>query len=472
MARFRGRGPLFARRAVFRRGARIGSACASVALLLLCLFVAGPHTPPPSAHAEPATSLSPTDTPVPPTTTPIPPTLALVSPSSGQGPVGARITLSGAHWTASSVTIGAALAAANCDTPSSWEQTLGFVTPKPTGALDYSFIWPGALPPVGAPYAICALATGLAPASVTYQVRSALPPTLSLSDVVVAPDQSVTVNGANFVGSPSVDITLIGPSGAKRALGKQTPATDGSFSFAYTPKTSDLGLMTLTATSPVEGGALPALEASVTVNVQSALTPTATPRPTFTPITTPTKTPGGIVTPAPPNLDLRAGLAVAVTLGLLALAGSAFVIFFRLRAEREREEELAQRARTRRLPVAAGKIGDLESETDPSMLATGEHLTTRRFAAADDEDDGGYDNGDGWNDDEGPGPDWQPRPMTGSMPIFADESYPRAPDDQDAEPTDASTSTASEVTDSGATVASATPSEDDEPTESDSHIQE
>ena len=161
-----------------------------------------------------------------------------------------------------------------------------------------------------------------------------------------------------------------------------------------------------------------------------------------------------------------------MTLALLALAGSAFVIFFRLRAEREREEELAQRARTRRLPVAAGKIGDLESETDPSMLATGEHLTTRRFAAADDEDDGGYDNGDGWNDDEGPGPDWQPRPMTGSMPIFADESYPRAPDDQDAEPTDASTSTASEVTDSGATVASATPSEDDEPTESDSHIQE
>ena len=62
--------------------------------------------------------------------------------------------------------------------------------------------------------------------------------------------------------------------------------------------------------------------------------------------------------------------------------------------------------------------------------------------------------------------------MTGSMPIFADESYPRALDDQDAEPTDASTSTASEVTDSGATVASATPSEDDEPPESDSHIQE
>jgi hypothetical protein len=174
-------------------------------------------------------------------------------------------------------------------------------------------------------------------------------------------------------------------------------------------------------------------------------------------------------------LDLRAGLAVAVTLALLALAGSAFVIFFRLRAEREREEELARRARTRRLPVAAGKIGDLESDTDPSMLATGEHLTARRFAVTGDEDDGEYGEGDGWNDDEGPGPDWQPRPMTGSMPIFADESYPRALNDQDAESTDASTSTASETTDAtdaGATVASATPSEDDEPTESDSHIQE
>jgi hypothetical protein len=453
MARFRSRRTLLVRRAALR----IGSACASLALLLLCLFVAGPYPPPPSAHAEPATSPTPTDTPAPPTATPIPPTLALVSPSSGQGPVGARITLAGAHWTASSVTIGAALTA-NCDTPSSWEQALGFVTPNPSGALDYSFIWPAALPPVGTPYTICALATGLAPASVTYQVRSALPPTLSLSDVVVAPDQSVTVNGANFIGSPSVDINLIGPSGAKRALGKQAPAADGSFSFSYTPKTSDLGLMTLTATSPVEGGALPALEASVTVNVQSALTPTTTPRPTFTPISAPTKTPGGTITPAPPSLDVRAALIVALTLALLALAGSAFVLFFRLRAEREREEELARRARTRRLPVAAGKIGDLESDTDPSMLATGEHLTTRRFAVANDEDDGG------WNDDEGPGPDWQPRPMTGSMPIFADESYSRAPDDQNAEPTDASASTTNGATDTGAIVASDTPSADDDPT--------
>jgi hypothetical protein len=437
--------------------------------LLLCLFVAGPHTSSPSAHAEPAVSPTPTDTPAPPTATPAPPTLALVSPSSGQGPVGARITLAGAHWTASSVTIGAALAATNCATPASWEQTLGFVAPKPTGALDYSFIWPAALPPVGAPYAICALATGLAPASVTYQVRSALPPSLSLSDVVAAPDQSVTVNGANFIGSPSVDLNLVGPSGAKRALGKQTPAADGSFSFSYTPTTSDLGLVTLTATSPVEGAALPALEASVTVNVQSALTPTATPRPTFTPITTPTKTPGGVITPAPPSLDVRAALIVAVTLALLALAGSAFVLFFRLRAERQREEELARRARTRRLPVAAGKIGDLESDTDPSMLTTGEHLTTPRFAVAGDEDDGGYDNSDGWNDDEGPGPDWQPRPMTGSMPIFADDSYPHAPDDQDldTEQTGATASTSTgttDATDAGATVASDTPSEDDDPT--------
>src|SRR5689334_17247073 len=131
MARFRSRRPFFDQRAAFRIGHTIGSACASIALLLLCLFVAGPYIPPPSAHAEPAISPTPTDTP--PTATPIPPTLMLVSPSSGQGPVGARITLSGAHWIVSSVTIGAALAAANCDTPSSWEQTLGFVTPKPTG---------------------------------------------------------------------------------------------------------------------------------------------------------------------------------------------------------------------------------------------------------------------------------------------------------------------------------------------------
>ena len=131
-------------------------------------------------------------------------------------------------------------------------------------------------------------------------------------------------------------------------------------------------------------------------------------------------------------------MIVALTLALLALAGSAFVLYFRLRAERQREEELAQRMRTRRLPVAAGRIGDLESDTDPSMLATGEHLTTRRFAVAGDED------GDGWDEDEGPGPDWQPRPMTGSMPIFGDESYPRASDSSDAEQTDAGATVAAE----------------------------
>ena len=110
--------------------------------------------------------------------------------------------------------------------------------------------------------------------------------------------------------------------------------------------------------------------------------------------------------------------------------------------------------RTRRLPVAAGRIGDLESDTDPSMLATGEHLTTRRFAVAGDED------GDGWDQDEGPGPDWQPRPMTGAMPIFGDESYPRASDSSDAEQTDAGASTTSSVTNVGATVAAEGSSED------------
>ncbi len=50
--------------------------------------------------------------------------------------------------------------------------------------------------------------------------------------------------------------------------------------------------------------------------------------------------------------------------------------------------------------------------------------------------------------------------MTGSMPIFADESYPRASDGSDAEQTDAGASTASSMTDTGATIASETSSED------------
>jgi hypothetical protein len=153
-------------------------------------------------------------------------------------------------------------------------------------------------------------------------------------------------------------------------------------------------------------------------------------------------------------------------LALLALAGSAFVLFFRLRAEREREEELVRRARTRRV-VAAGRIGDLESATDPSMLTAGEHRTTRRFAAADGEDEGEEYAGAGWDEDEGPGPDWQPRPMTGSMPIFADESYPRASSGGDDEQTGAGAPTSPGAADIGATVASEPSSEDGDPARDD-----
>lgn len=472
MARTAGRRFFSARNAALRAG----SACASLALLLLCLFVitpAGVFTP--NAHAAPASSPTATYTPTTPTATPNPPpNLALVSPSSGQGPVGARITLAGANWTVSSVTIGVALATASCDTPASYEQTIGFVAPQPTGALEYAFTWPVSLPPHAAPYVICAFAPGLAPASVTYQVRSALPPTLSLSDAVVAPGQIDTISGTNFFGASSVEVSVLDPAGVKTTLEKPTPAADGSFSITYTPKPTDLGLVTVLATSPVEGGALPALEASVTVNVQSEAAPTTAPRPTFTPVIAPTNTPMGAVASSRPSLDLRAGLVVALVLALLALAGSGLVIFFRLRAERQRGEELARRVRTRGLLVAAGKIGDLESDTDPSMLATGGQRTTRRFPVAEKED-GEYESADtGWDEDEGPGPDWLPRPMTGSRPILSDESYPRADGGLSAEAdTDATSSadapagdTAAHATgggnDSGATVASDMPLKVDE----------
>jgi len=408
---------------------------ASLALLLLGLLPGFGGTIS-AVEAHPAFDASPTATSTA-TTTPTPaptpaPTLTLVSPSSGQGPVGARLTLSGAHWPASGVDFGAASSTSDCATPASWTEPIGHATPGATGQLTYTFTWPTDLPPIGTAYTLCALATGLTPASVSYLVRSALTPSLSLSNSGVAPGQSVTVSGANFIGVSSVDMSLTDTAGASHTLGKQTPAADGSFSLTYTPKATDLGQFTITASSPSEGGAPSALEASVTLNVQSALTPTAPPRPSPTPIVTPTSAPVAAI-PTPPRLDLRAALVVALTLALLALAGSAFVIFFRLRAERRREEEQALRARTRRLPVAAGMMGDLESDTDPSILAIGGRRATGKFAAADDGDeryDEGYDAG--WDEDDGPGPDWQPRPMTGSGPIFSDDSYPRAPDSQDA----------------------------------------
>jgi len=459
MRRDPGRRPSHTRGRVVAR--RLGIVCAGVALLLLRLLIVLPGGPSaPVAHAAPVSSPPPTFAPTA-TATPIPaPTLTLVSPSSRQGPAGARLTLAGAHWTVSGVTIGVAFSAGVCGTPASWEQTIGFAASPATGAFVYTFTWPTSLPPIATPYAVCAFATGLPPAAVAYQVRSALPPSLSLSEAVVSQGQSITVSGANFFGAPSVDVTLTDPTGAPRALGKQIPAADGSFALDYTPKQSDVGLVMVIASSPVEGGAPPALEASVTVNVQPTLTPTTSPQPTVTPIVTPTVAPLSSV-PHRPTVNLMAVLAVALTLALLALAGAAFVIFFRLRAERQREAAQALRARTRRLPVAAGMAGDLDADTDPSMLATGSHLTTRRYAAADDDSDDGYDEVE-WDDSEGPGPDWRPRPMTGSGPLF-DESYPHAPEADESASGAAAVAPdeEDEETDNSATVLSNDLAEDD-----------
>ena len=349
------------------------------------------------------------------------------------------MTLAGAHWTVSGVTIGVALAAADCDTPASWEQTIGFVTPKPTGALDYSFTWPAALPPVGAPYAICALATGLAPASVPYQVRSALPPTLSLSDAAVAPGQSVTVNGANFIGAPSIDVNLIDPAGARRALGKQTPAADGSFSFSYTPKPADLGLVTVTATSPAEGGALPALAASVTVDVQSALERdrhAASHRHSYLRAnqnsrwssrafaTNPRPARGG---------DRRADFSAAGA-GWLSLR-SLLPVARRTPTRGGTGAALCAPAGcpSRRAGLATWNPTRIPPCWPPANISRRAGSPSRAMRMATD-----------WDEDEGPGPDWQPRPMTGSMPIFGDESYPRASDSSDAEQTDAGATVAAE----------------------------
>src|SRR6266436_2122672 len=89
---------------------------ASLALLLLGLLPGFGGTIS-AVEAHPAFDVSPTATSTA-TTTPTPaPTLTLVSPSSGQGPVGARLTLSGAHWPASGVDFGAASSTSDCATP-------------------------------------------------------------------------------------------------------------------------------------------------------------------------------------------------------------------------------------------------------------------------------------------------------------------------------------------------------------------
>lgn len=370
-----------------------------------------PHTPlhARTAHAlanAAATSLpTNTATPAPPPQVPV---IRLASPSSAQGPVGAHISISGHDFSGSTATI---YASSNSDcngsqgtltTPSLSNGSFGTTT----------FIWPTNLNP-GTWYICADHLTSGAPA---YQVVGSGPPTLSLSVATASPGDSVTITGSNFVGySSGTTISITESSGGTPlTLPGATLGPDGSFSVPETLSKSIVGNnVTINAYSPAEAGAPPVLQASASLTVQGLTpTPTVIVTPTVSTIGGPTST-GADTNKQSGNAGLIVLLIVGIVLALLVILGVVAYLVLRGRSGGE--------------PGSGGEYGGgsgFGGAPGYSQGATGRHPQVNQFGHPSAFDTpnaytepyaapsvGGVSQ---WDEPETtPGPDWQPRPMTG-----------------------------------------------------------
>jgi hypothetical protein len=261
-------------------------------------------------------------------------TLSLLSPTSGQGPVGAHLTFSGQHWSGTQVKV-AATTASTCPSSASADQTLGQAAIAGDGTFTTTIDWPVALASPGTAYLLCATNTGghggatAVMARQMYRVRSASAPALSVSLVNPAAGQEVQIEGANFVGVSRV-VLMVQTHRGERPLATIVPdPKDGSFVQRYVPVSGDQGGVTLAASSAPDGAAPPALQATRALTVGPPLPPT--PTLAATPVSTSSSiivTSRGGQSGGLGSLGLVILFAVGSLLALLALVGvGAWLLF-------------------------------------------------------------------------------------------------------------------------------------------------
>lgn len=384
-----------------------------------------PHTPlhARNAHARVAAPVPPGTSPTA-TTPPPTPKISLISPSAAQGPVGAHVTISGHDFSGSTATI---YAATQPDCSGS-QGTL--VTPKlSSGSFSATtFIWPTNLG--SGTYYLCA--NGLTSGAPTYQVISSGPPMLSLSVSTASAGDTVTVTGSNFVGYPSgTSISVTESSGGPpRTLQSATLGPDGSFSVSETLSKDIVGNnVTINAYSSPEGNAQPVLQASASLTVQGS-----TPTPTVT--VTPTQSASGGITSANTGTPRQSGsaglivvLIVGIILALLVILGVVAYLVLRGRGGGEPGPGGAY-------PGEGGYGGASGLRPTGSAPGYGQGATGRYSQVNQYGQSGVFDTPNAytepyagapiggvsqWDEPEpAPGPDWQPRPMTGYGPAEGD----------------------------------------------------
>lgn len=404
-----------------------------------------------------------------------PQNVSLVSPSSGQGPVGAKLTVQGSDWTSSIVTVGIATSTANCANPtagsdSGWIYTVPAAVGTTNGSFTFSFTWPASLT-AGSPYYLCAApgsqppnGSGV-PSQQTFTVRSSQPPTLSLSSSTVQVGQPFTITGNNFYGVPSVTISINNVFNQSA-----TPDSNGSFIVTVTPTAGQAGNANILAQSPPEGNNPPVLTAVAQITVLGA--PTVTPDPSPSPSPSPSVdttstaassggTLGTTSTDSGGGGGLIIALIIAILLVLAAIAGAVTFLVLRRRGGPGREFPGGPGS-----GGPGGPGGDWGGYSGPGrgtgpvpqfgQTATGRYSATGAYGPTGyypqpdpyaSQQVGGVAQWDdapqtggvaAWDDREEsvPGPDWQPRPMSNNRRRYDDPSYPSyaAPDEPPVDP--------------------------------------
>ena len=350
----------------------------------------------------------------------VPPSITLVSPSSAQGPVGAHVTIQGSNFTGTSQSL------FGSSQPDCSQSSGTLTTVKPSaGSFITTFVWPPSFP-VGI-YYICA--AGMSSSTAVYQVLTSEPPVLSLSTLSIEVGQPLTIQGRNFAGLATGAIVSLTERGSQGGGGGQPPITlpvtgvvdnNGNFTLTWTVQGPATGTVTISAYADSESSSPAVLQASATVTIQPAATATILASPS-----TQATTIGGAGTTSSTPTNNSAGsvvliilLVTGIILAILAIVGIVIYLTIRRRG-----------TQTGQAPAPGyngyngygnyGSYGDTTIQSSsqyPARVPGGEYSGAGQY---------GWPPATGqvsqWDDvDSQPGPDWQPRPMSGYYPNYND----------------------------------------------------
>jgi hypothetical protein len=348
-----------------------------------------------------------------------PPSITLVSPSSAQGPDGAHVTIKGSNFPGGSPSIFASVQA-DCSQSSG---TLPVTANVSGGSFTATFVWPATYP--AAVYYICT--AGMSNSTAVYQVLSSSPPALSLSTLSIQIGQPLTIQGTNFVGLPTGAMVSFTESGSQTG-GGQPPVTlpvtgvvdsSGNFSVTWTVKGPATGIVTIRAFADSEGGAPAVLQASATVTIQATATATIAISPTAQ-ATIAGGAGGGSSSSkgSAGSVVLIIALVVGILIAIAVIVGIVIYLTMRRRGPQKGQGQA---------PGYTGYngYGGYGSYGDTTIQSSSQYPAGAQDSGFSGAGQFGWPPAGGqvsqWEDiDSQPGPDWQPRPMSGNYPSYND----------------------------------------------------